>query len=135
MRQHWVLECRRARPSPDDARSLPFAFAQFAEEDLRVATHQDLAQVFEELERLTSGTETLNASDLVRYLSVLSHELLNPLGVMIGFSDLLLDGTKGPLNEAQEHLVCKIRESGLAQVRLLKRLRGLKGLSPSGRVG
>ena len=42
----------------------------------------------------------------------MSHELRTPLNAVIGFSDVLLEGMFGALNEHQEEYVRDIRESG-----------------------
>jgi signal transduction histidine kinase len=42
-------------------------------------------------------------------LANVSHELRTPLTAVIGFADLLRDGIKGPVNEAQRELLDKLR--------------------------
>ena len=46
------------------------------------------------------------------FLSMMSQELRTPLTGVLGFSDTLLDGLRGPLNEKQEKAVMMIRSSG-----------------------
>ncbi|MHC1576201.1 MAG: sensor histidine kinase, partial [Methanosarcinaceae archaeon] len=46
------------------------------------------------------------------FLAVMSHELRTPLNAVIGFSDVLLDETFGPLNEKQRKYVNNISTSG-----------------------
>lgn len=46
------------------------------------------------------------------FLASMSHELRTPLNAVIGFSDVLLEGLFGGLNERQEEYVRDIRDSG-----------------------
>ena len=51
------------------------------------------------------------------FLASMSHELRTPLNAVIGFSDVLLEGLFGGLNDRQEEYVRDIRESGAAPAR------------------
>lgn len=46
------------------------------------------------------------------FLAMMSHELRTPLNAIIGFSDMLLMGMSGPLNEAQQHKITRLQENG-----------------------
>ncbi|MBN1680059.1 MAG: HAMP domain-containing protein [Anaerolineae bacterium] len=46
------------------------------------------------------------------FLANVSHELRTPLNAIIGFSDMLLMGMSGELNEKQSHKVNRLRENG-----------------------
>jgi len=46
------------------------------------------------------------------FLANITHELVTPLNSIIGFSQILLDGHKGPLNDKQRNYVQKILLSG-----------------------
>jgi cell cycle sensor histidine kinase DivJ len=51
--------------------------------------------------------------DKARFLATVSHELRTPLNAIIGFSDMLLSGMAGPLNnDKQQDYVGLVRESG-----------------------
>lgn len=52
------------------------------------------------------------------FLATMSHELRTPLNAIIGFSDMLLMGMNGPLNDKQRHKIQRLQENG-------KRLLGL----------
>jgi signal transduction histidine kinase len=52
------------------------------------------------------------------FLATMSHELRTPLNAIIGFSDMLLLGMSGILNDRQRHKVLRLQENG-------KRLLGL----------
>ncbi|UGV40646.1 hypothetical protein J7W08_11420 [Methanococcoides orientis] len=46
------------------------------------------------------------------FLANMSHELRTPLNSVLGFSDVMLSGTFGELNEKQKKYVCNIYDSG-----------------------
>ncbi|MFX1311361.1 MAG: PAS domain-containing sensor histidine kinase [Promethearchaeota archaeon] len=45
------------------------------------------------------------------FMSIMSHELRTPMNSIIGFSDLLIEGTYGPLNENQKNFLRDIQDS------------------------
>jgi signal transduction histidine kinase len=47
------------------------------------------------------------------FLAAVSHDLRTPLHVLIGYSDMLVDGTAGPLNGLQADLVGRLREGAV----------------------
>jgi len=53
------------------------------------------------------------------FLAKMSHELRTPLTAMLGFSDVLLRGLDGELNELQSEDISRIRRSGLAILELI----------------
>ena len=57
-----------------------------------------------------------------QFLGVMSHELRTPLNSVVGYSELLLLETKGPLNEAQREFVRRIQTSAAHQLRLIDEL-------------
>jgi signal transduction histidine kinase/CheY-like chemotaxis protein len=54
------------------------------------------------------------------FLANMSHELRTPLNSVIGFSDLLLEQTMGPLNENQARFLTNIRNSGQHLLQLIR---------------
>jgi len=60
------------------------------------------------------------------FLSTMSHELRTPLNSIIGFSDLLIEGSLGPLNERQTKYIQNVHNSGK---RLLKVINDILDLS------
>lgn len=46
------------------------------------------------------------------FIANISHELRTPLNAIIGFSDMLMMGMSGTLNEKQEHRITRIRDNG-----------------------
>jgi signal transduction histidine kinase len=69
---------------------------------------------------LTRSGRDLDRPDAL--LSALGHDLRSPLNVIIGFSDIMLLGLPGPLNEAQRHQVTEIRSAGEAMLRMTEGL-------------
>ena len=83
------------------------------------------AQLFEavesartELEKRASALEAANAGlremDRIKsqFLANMSHELRTPLNSIIGFSEVLIDGIAGPLDDEQAECARDIHESG-----------------------
>ena len=56
------------------------------------------------------------------FLASMSHELRTPLNAVIGFSDVLLEGLFGGLNERQEEYVRDIRDSGRHLLELINEI-------------
>jgi signal transduction histidine kinase len=56
------------------------------------------------------------------FLASMSHELRTPLNAVIGFSDVLLEGLFGALNERQGEYVRDIRESGRHLLELINEI-------------
>ncbi|PYX77198.1 MAG: hypothetical protein DMG72_02485 [Acidobacteria bacterium] len=54
-----------------------------------------------------------------RFLASMSHELRTPLTAIIGFSDLLAEGTVGQLNDKQRRFAGHIRENGRHLLQLI----------------
>jgi signal transduction histidine kinase len=57
-----------------------------------------------------------------QFLGVMSHELRTPLNSVVGYSELLLLETKGPLTEPQREFVRRIQTSASHQLRLIDEL-------------
>ena len=55
----------------------------------------------ESLERSEAVRARQESADKSKALATVSHEMRNPLNAMLGFSELLLSGSAGPLNEKQ----------------------------------
>lgn len=67
------------------------------------------------------------------FLANVSHELRTPLNAIIGFSDMLLAGMSGPLNEKQAHKMGRLKENGLRLLALINDLLDLTRIE-SGRL-
>jgi signal transduction histidine kinase len=59
-----------------------------------------------------SGPERAPAAVLLGVVSQLSHDIRTPLGAILGFTDLLLDGAGGPVTPEQRRHLRQIRKSG-----------------------
>ena len=82
----------------------------------RKQVEQEILQLNEHLERrVQERTVELVRANQVKneFLAMMSHELRTPLGSVLGFSETLLEGLRGELNERQELAVQMIRSSGM----------------------
>lgn len=67
------------------------------------------------------------------FLANVSHELRTPLNAIIGFSDMLLAGMSGPLNDKQTHKMGRLKENGMRLLALINDLLDLTRIE-SGRL-
>ena len=85
--------------------------------DLNVSTER-LAQLFDEERALTEQLALTNASleraseAKSRFLASVSHELRTPMNAILGFTDALLAGVDGPLNEEQQASLGWVQRGG-----------------------
>lgn len=99
-----ITEQEAALPvlSPDELGDLTAAFNQLV---ARIGEHNRILQ--------ESADEAAEADRRqLEFLTVISHDLRTPLNSVIGFSQLLLEGTEGELNQEQKVDVQKILNSG-----------------------
>jgi signal transduction histidine kinase len=81
-------------------------------------TSERLAQLFEEQHALGRRLEVSNASlaraseAKSRFLASVSHELRTPMNAILGFTDALLAGVDGPLNEEQKASLGWVQRGG-----------------------
>lgn len=81
-----------------------------AEDEIR-KLNEDLRQRVAELEEaFVLAKAGLRARG--EFLANISHELITPLNSIIGFSQILLDGLSGPMNEQQKEYAASILQSG-----------------------
>jgi signal transduction histidine kinase/DNA-binding response OmpR family regulator len=111
---------------------------RFAAKELR-----GLAQTFNQMARQLSGayqtleekvsqrTSELQAAnqELARanklkseFLANVSHELRTPLSAIIGFSQILVDGIDGPINEEQQQDILQVNKSGQSLLALINQI-------------
>jgi signal transduction histidine kinase len=66
------------------------------------------------IQELLNKTEELEAANKAKadFLATMSHELRTPLNAIIGFSELMLDGALGRINEEQKECINDIFTSG-----------------------
>ena len=82
-------------------------------------------------EKVTQRTSELQAAnqELARanklkseFLANVSHELRTPLSAIIGFSQILLDGIDGPMNEEQQQDILQVNRSGQSLLALINQI-------------
>lgn len=81
-------------------------------------TNQRLAQMFDDERALTAQLSETNASlaraseAKSRFLASVSHELRTPMNAILGFTDALLAGVDGPLNQDQQTSLGWVQRGG-----------------------
>ncbi len=82
------------------------------------AIHQYAGELEERVnERTAELVYASRAKD--EFLANMSHELRTPMNAILGFSEMLLEGTRGPLNEKQERAVEMVQSSGQHLLQLI----------------
>jgi signal transduction histidine kinase len=103
--------------------------------DLAKAFNQMTAQLQQTLEGLQQHVAELEKAKLERerlirdlreasrlkseFLSTMSHELRTPLNAMIGFTELMLAGVAGPMNDKQKHQLGRVHANSLRLLSLI----------------
>ena len=111
---------------------------RFAAKELRALAHtfnqmvQRLSGAYLTLEeKVAQRTSELQAAnqELARanklkseFLANVSHELRTPLSAIIGFSQILLDGIDGPVNEEQHQDILQVNKSGQSLLTLINQI-------------
>jgi PAS domain S-box-containing protein len=90
-------------------------------EEARLAVHAEHAQVLE-LER--AQNERLRELDVMKdeFVALVSHELRTPLTAVQGYTELVLDGTAGELNDEQRSMLMAVDRSSARLFRLINDL-------------
>ncbi len=88
-------------------------FRQYSEELVAKLQEriEELTTTNKEMKRLNMELERINQFK-DEFLANMSHELRTPLNSIIGFSEVLIDGLTGDLNEEQEEFIENILSSG-----------------------
>jgi PAS domain S-box-containing protein len=80
------------------------------------------ATVAQRTAELAAAVDLAQSADRAKtaFLATTSHELRTPLNSIIGFSQLLVDGAMGPVNEEQRRALTVVHRSGEQQLALVK---------------
>ncbi|NDJ77503.1 MAG: HAMP domain-containing histidine kinase [Chloroflexi bacterium] len=114
---HWALEAhskseRRSNMYYDQREQL-----QAALHDLQLANYE-LGKLNTELEQARQQAEQANTVKSM-FLAAMSHELRTPLNSIINFSQFMLDGMMGPVNEEQVESLGYVYSSGIHLLHLI----------------
>jgi signal transduction histidine kinase/DNA-binding response OmpR family regulator len=79
-----------------------------------VASARDITPEHELAEKLAEQNKALTEASLAKtqFLATMSHELRTPLNAVIGFSEMLLEGTYGPVAERQRAALSDVHSAG-----------------------
>jgi signal transduction histidine kinase len=109
-------EARDARVSAEDAS----ARAEAAREDAAYAAQRAEA-LRAAADAAREEAETANRSK-ASFLTTMSHEFRTPLGIVLGYVDLLIDEIAGPVNEAQRKQLQRIGTASRHLLRLIEEI-------------
>jgi signal transduction histidine kinase len=92
--------------------------------EMTAAIQKREADLVEQAEALRIATARAKEAARVKgeFLANVSHELRTPLNAIIGFSDMLMAGMSGPLNEKQNHKLDRLKENGKRLLALINDL-------------
>ncbi len=79
-------------------------------------------QIFTEQQKLLLGQLSAANAAKNKFLGMAAHDLRNPLAVILGFSELLSEGSVGPLAAEQLELISKIHQASEAMLDLVNEL-------------
>lgn len=103
--------------------------------EMSAAVQKREADLIEQADALRVATARAKEAARVKgeFLANVSHELRTPLNAIIGFSDMLLAGMSGELNEKQQHKMGRLKENGMRLLALINDLLDLTRIE-SGRL-
>lgn len=128
--QKGDLSVRSDIKRQDEIGQLAISFNEMAE-----AIQKRETDLLEQAEALRIATAKAREAARVKgeFLANVSHELRTPLNAIIGFSDMLLVGMTGPLNDKQQHKMTRLKENGTRLLALINDLLDLTRIE-AGRI-
>jgi len=87
--------------------------------------YQNLEEkVSQRTKELQTANQELERANKLKseFLANVSHELRTPLSAIIGFSQILLDGIDGPMNEEQQQDIQQVNRSGQSLLNLINQI-------------
>jgi len=103
-----------------EKKDLELKFTEKLEQEVKLST-QELNSALELKELLLD--QILKASQFKsEFLASMSHELRTPLNSIIGFTDILLEGYYGKINEKQDQYLNDVRSSGTHLLDLINKI-------------
>jgi len=93
-------------------------------DDLEVEVQNRTRELNEALEQQKNFLDQIVKSSQFKteFMATMSHELRTPLNAIIGFTDLLLEGVYGQLNEEQKEFITDIKSSAEHQFDMIKHI-------------
>jgi PAS domain S-box-containing protein len=82
---------------------------------------KDLNQAFSQ-QKLYLDQIIKSSNFKTEFMATMSHELRTPLNAIIGFTDLLLEGVYGPINDEQKEVITDIKNSADHQFDMIKHI-------------
>ena len=113
----------RARFAAKELRALAHTFNQMARQlsGAYLTLEEKVSQRTSELQ--AANQELARANKLKsEFLANVSHELRTPLSAIIGFSQILLDGIDGPVNDEQLQDIAQVNKSGQSLLSLINQI-------------
>lgn len=103
-------------PGSDELSVLAAAYNHMA---ARIQTsHAELTQQYETAQSLAKELDRASRAKS-EFLATMSHEIRTPINAIVGYTDLLLLGIDGPVNQAQSNQLERVRVSGRHLVNLV----------------
>ncbi|WP_340820286.1 PAS domain-containing sensor histidine kinase [Methanolobus sp. WCC4] len=117
----YDIQFRIKRQNDSVIRDIHSVAEYYAEKNMVIGTIEDITERKKANDALLHAKIMAEAANKSKdeFLAAMSHELRTPLTSVIGFSDVLLDGTSGELDERQARYVSHISDAGKHLLKLI----------------